>query len=419
VAVTAPLVISPEPLGAEMAGMAIRATELARAVAGEAAYVHPHAPGNLRARAAAASAVVAQPPWPLSARELRKSGARLVYDLYDPEPLEALQYLAGRRAGVRTTVTTMSLDRMVNALHDGHAFLCASERQRDLWTGTLLAQRLITPAVHDADPTLGGLLAVVPFGVPDDPPAPGPSPRERFGLAADDELVLWNGGIWDWLDAESVLRAVARLSPERLRLRLVFMGTSGAAQARDAEARARDLARELGLLGRVVRFNDGWVPYEERGAWLLQADCAVAAHRDHLETRFSHRTRLLDCIWAGLPIVCTRGDDLAERVEREDLGAVARPGDPDGLAAALAQVLDRGRASYADRLAAAAAELRWSRVAEPLVRLIDAGGDSRPLGARAGRQRPHSVGLRARDAAYIAARTGLNAVGREDWPRVR
>jgi glycosyltransferase involved in cell wall biosynthesis len=412
------LILSPEPLGAEMAGMAIRATELARAVGGEAAYVHPHAPGDLRERAAAAGVVVAQPPWPLAARELRRSGARLIYDLYDPEPLEALQFLAGRRAGVRRTVTAMSLDRMVDALHDGHAFLCASERQRDLWTGTLLAERLITPAVHDADPALGGLLAVVPFGVPDAPPAPGPGPRERFGLADDDELVLWNGGIWDWLDPESVLRAVAQLSPERPRLRLVFMGTSGAAQARDAEARARDLARELGLLGRVVRFNDGWVPYEERGAWLLQADAAVAAHHDHLETRFSHRTRLLDCLWAGVPVVCTRGDDLAERVAADDLGAAVPPGDPGALAAALARVLDAGRSSFGPALARAAEELRWSRVAEPLAALISAGPSS-PLGVRAGRRRPRSPGLRARDLGYIAARTALNAVGARDWPRVR
>ena len=413
------LVLSPEPLGAAMAGMAIRATELARAVGGEAVYVHPHAPGELRERAAAAGVVVGQPPWPLAARALRRSGARLIYDLYDPEPLEALQFLAGRSAGVRRAVTAMSLDRLVDALHDGHAFLCASERQRDLWTGALLAQRLITPAVHDADPSLGGLLAVVPFGVPDEPPRPGPGPRERFGLAADDEVVLWNGGLWDWLDADSVLRAVARLSPERPRLRLVFRGSSRAAQARDAETRARDLARDLGLLGRVVRFNDGWVPYAERGAWLLQADCAVAAQGDHLETRFAHRTRVLDCLWAGLPVVCTRGDDLAARIEREDLGAAVPVEDPDALAAALARVLDRGRDAYADRLARAAAELRWSRVAEPLAALIAAAGPSAPLGARAGRRRPRSFGLRAREAGYVAARRVLNAAGRQDWPRVR
>ena len=118
-------------------------------------------------------------------------------------------------------------------------------------------------------------------------------------------------------------------------------------------------------------------------------------------------------------MVCTRGDELAERVEREDLGAAVAPEDPAALATALAQVLDRGRAAYADRLAVAAAELRWSRVAEPLARLAAEREGSEPLGARAGRRRPHSVGLRSRDAAYVAARSLLNAVGRRDWPRVR
>jgi len=417
--VSRPLLLSPGPLGPELAGPAIRAKELARAIGGEVAHSHPHAPDDLRERAAAAGVVVAHPAWPLSARALRRSGARLIYDLYDPEPLEALQFLAGRGAPVRKTVTAMSLDRLLNALHDGHAFLCASERQRDLWTGCLLAQRLIAPAVHDADPTLGGLLAVVPFGVPDEPPSPGPGPRERFGLASDDEVVLWNGGLWDWLDAESVLRAVARLSPERPRLRLVFMGASLAAQARDAEARARALARDLGLLGGVVQFNDRWIPYAERGAWLLQADCAVAAHRDHVETRYSHRTRLLDCLWAGLPPVCTRGDALAHRVEREQLGVAVPPEDPAALAEALAHVLDRGRAAYEKPLAAAARELRWSRVAEPLARLAMPREGSQPLGVRARRPRPRSAALRARDAAYRTARVALNAAGRRDWPTVR
>src|SRR4051794_41370878 len=133
------LVLSPAPLGAELAGPAIRATELACAVGGEVVFSHPHAPGDLAARAAAAGVVVAHPPWPLSARALRRSGARLIYDLYDPEPLEALQFLAGRRAGVRKTVTAMSLDRLGKAPHERHAFPCAARRQRDPWTRALLA----------------------------------------------------------------------------------------------------------------------------------------------------------------------------------------------------------------------------------------------------------------------------------------
>jgi hypothetical protein len=76
------------------------------------------------------------------------------------------------------------------------------------------------------------------------------------------------------------------------------------------------------MLGSGVIFNDTWVPYEHRDGWLMAADCALSTHLEHLETRFSSRTRLLDCFWARLPIVCTGGDELADRVERENLGAV-------------------------------------------------------------------------------------------------
>ena len=169
-----------------------------------------------------------------------------------------------------------------------------------------------------------------------------------------------------------------------------------------------------------MRFNDDWVPYAHRGAWLLQADCAVAAHHDHLETRFAHRTRLLDCLWAGLPVVCTRGDELAERIERDDLGAtVASRRIPRALAAAL----DARARPRARRLRGPARRRRGrASVVAGGGAARAAGGGARgelPLGARAGRRRPRSPALRGRDAAYVAARSVLNGVGRRDWPRVR
>ena len=64
-----------------------------------------------------------------------------------------------------------------------------------------------------------------------------------------------------------------------------------------------------------VFFNRAWVPYDERGAWFAEADLGVSAHLDSLEARFAFRTRLLDHIAAGTPLVVTRGDVLAELVE--------------------------------------------------------------------------------------------------------
>ena len=418
------LFICADPVGENMAGLGIRCWELARALSGaaEVTVAHggteqrerdgvrtvafrAHAPGALRPLIEGADAVVAHPQWPLGDRWLRRSPARVIVDLYCPETLETLELLAGTRAVERRQRTATTLDRLHAALRTGHNFMCASETQRDLWLGAMLALRLIGPELYERDPSLREVIDLVPFGVPDTPPPPTGrgGPREAIaGLGADSEIVLWNGGIWSWLDAESAIRAVAAVAARRPRVRLVFMGaTPDHPAAAASSTAARKLAGELGVLDSVVHFHDRWIPYEQRGAWLGQAACAISAHGQHLETRFAYRTRLLDCFWAGLPVVCTSGDDLAERVQREELGAVAPPGDVDALGAALERVLEAGRDSYADRLRAAARGQTWPLVAEPLARWISMPAPSLRPGETAGALRP-PLAQRMREAAYLA-----------------
>jgi glycosyltransferase involved in cell wall biosynthesis len=418
------LFVSHDPVGEEMAGLGIRTFELARVVARHAdvTVAHggrdsgpfggletlipfkPHDPAPLRSLIASADVVVAHPVWPVLSRCLRRSPARVVHDLYNPETLETLELFARRPPLARRLMGHATLDRLHDALRTGHHFMCASERQRDLWLGAMLALRLIEPEAYDADPGLRSVIDTVPFGLPSEPPAPAPGvagPRDRIpALDGDSELVLWNGGIWDWLDGETAVRAAALLAERRPRLRLVFMGGSPHPASRAATERVRAVAAELGVLDRVVAFHSGWVPYAERSAWLAEADCAISTHRDHLETRFAFRTRILDCLWAGVPVVCTGGDDLADRVSRERLGATTPAGDPAAVAAALDEVLERGRAGYADALARAAADYVWPVAAAPLVRWVsDTDQPTRPGDAR-GAVRP-TPGHRARTAAYL------------------
>ncbi|HEX4628986.1 MAG TPA: hypothetical protein VH137_09375, partial [Gemmatimonadales bacterium] len=141
--------------------------------------------------------------------------------------------------------------------------------------------------------------------------------------------------------------------------------------------------------------------YAERGVWLTQAACGLSTHSEHLESRFAYRTRLLDCFWAGLPVVCTTGDDLAERVQREGLGAVAPPGDVEALSTAMARVLDTGRESYAPALRNAAEQQTWRRVAEPLARWISEPRPASRPGDAPGALRPPLAQL-LRDGAYLA-----------------
>jgi len=428
------LVISQDRLDGPVGGTSIRALELARVLRDHAdvtlagigdvpaqrdgiacvAY-RPQQPNALRGPVDAADVVLALPQWPPLMRLLRGARARLAFDLYVPEALETIGGFPGQRALLRRTLTEFAVDRTIDALRGGDFFICASEKQRDLYLGMLLAERLVDPRRYADDPTLRSLIDVVPFGVADDEPVAtgaGGARTQIAGVGPDDELVLWNGGIWPWLDPEIAVRAVAQLASRRERLRLVFMGNATQVPAQRATANARALAEELGVLNRHVFFNDAWVPYDERADWLLEADCALYAHHDNLETRFAFRTRLLDCFWAQLPAICSSGDDLAGAIDRGGAGAVFSPGDVDGCARAVESALERGRADFAGPLQALAEAYRWSRVVRPLADFVGRDGAAAPP-RRA--LRPAHV---LRRGGYLAARKALDVVGLRDYPRL-
>jgi glycosyltransferase involved in cell wall biosynthesis len=250
--------------------------------------------------------------------------------------------------------------------------LCASEKQRDYWLGAMSALGRVNPYTHADDPTLRRLIAVVPFGLPSDPPRhtcqvlKGVHP----GIGKDDKVIFWGGGIWDWLDPTTLIHVMARFVERRPDIKLFFMGIRHP-NPRELERKTVTetiaLSKEFGLYGRTVFFNE-WVAYEERGNYLLEADLGVSLHRDHLETRFSFRTRFLDYLWAGLPMVVTQGDVLSDQVKAAGLGRVVEPGDADGVAEAILSLLEtlNLREAYGLRFERVAAAYRWDVATRPL-----------------------------------------------------
>ncbi len=371
------LVVSTEPVGTQMAGPAIRAYELARTLA-DACAVTISAPApstvadprlrlveagmadveQLVATAREHDIVVAQelPPIVLA----RLGSVRLVADLYNALVVELLEGGAQRRTQRRIAARTLAMCAAADLV------LCANERQRDLLIGGMALHGLLDPETYARDPTLRSLVAIVGFGLPDEPaPKPSGALRAAFpAIAESDRVLLWGGGVWDWLDPETPLRALERLDPS-VHLVMLGLGRPGLEASGQGSAADRFLDAAAGVPR--VHVNTGWVPYAERGQWLADADLAVSAHRDHLEARYAHRTRLLDALWAGLPVVTTRGDALSDLIERERLGAAVAPGDADGYAEACARLLGPEGDGARARVAEVAPALRWSVLAAPLV----------------------------------------------------
>jgi len=413
-------------VGAVMSSQAIRAYELGRALSRLGADVRLFATEvsgadglelpaqaydrrkGLGAALDEVDVVVSQPQWPTMMSELRRSGKRLIFDLYYPDEFEKLEYDAGRRI-TRDLRLALTRDRFNEALRIGHHLIVASEKQRDLWLGAITALGLIDPDRYPDDPSLRTSIDAVPFGVPSEPPEPGPPPWDRFdGIADGDEVLLWNGGIWPWFDAPTAVRAVAELARRRPRVRLVFMAINpDDPTSRDAVAEARALASELGVLDRNVYFNTEWVPYDDRGRWMLAADAALVSHRAGLEARFCFRSRVLDCYWAKLPVISTTGDLFSDEIEREGIGATAPPSDPVAMAVAIESVLERGRASYAEPMEQVAARYRWEDAARSLGRFVF----SEELPPRIGERSRRSAASALRGSAYRVLEAGSRLRG--------
>jgi len=306
--------------------------------------------------------------------ELARIEQPLALDLYDPVLLENLELF--RTAPEDQRVAQYERDRglLDEQLGAGDFFLCATERQRDLYIGALLLRGRITPALVDGDRQLRALIDVVPFGLPSDPPRK----REAVlrgtlpGIGDDDALLLWTGGLWDWMDPLTLVEAMPRVVAHRPDVRLVFL--AGRHPGNVAEMRAPGIAREraraLGL-DRAIFFYDQWVPYEQRADVLLDADVAVSLHHQHLETQYAAvRSRFLDHLWAGLPSLVSDGDAAAALVRTHELGLVVAPQDVGGVALALCELLDDQprRASYAANARRLAQQYTWTQTLAPLMR---------------------------------------------------
>ncbi len=337
---------------------------------------------------------------------LRDLAIPLVFSIPHSFALESLPAFADRGASLRWGIYEESLAVLTDQLLVGDFFVCNSERQRDYWLGMLSALGRVNPATYDDDPALRRLVDVVPFGLPDEQPQHRRQVLKgvRPGIAADDRVIYWGGGIYDWLDPLTLVRAMAMVREQCPKAKAFFAATRhpdpGVAPSR-AVQETRRLSSELGLLDSCIIFND-WVPYEERPNYLLEADVGVSLHLDHIETRYAFRNRVLDYIWAGLPMVVTEGDVAAELVAQHGLGKVVGYRDAEGLAEALLELLSFPdlRARYGDRFPAVAARYRWSRAVAPLIEFCRAprlapDRDRRRL-ALAGRKRGWAAAWRMR-----------------------
>ncbi|MEJ2598480.1 MAG: glycosyltransferase [Anaerolineales bacterium] len=259
---------------------------------------------------------------------LSTTRTRLVVDLYDPTILENLHYYLHEPLESQKALNLHGVNITNRLLRLGDFFICGNERQRDFW------------------------------------------------LPPDARIVLWGGGIWNWLDPLTLVKAWPRVIARHRNARLVFLGTrhpNPLVPEHQMAQKTQDLAAEIGEKDRSIVFFE-WIAYQDREALLSESSVGVALHPIHVETRYSIRTRVLDYLWARLPVLVTEGDVTSEWVQEFGLGRVVPQFDDHAVAQALIEILDRPKEDWRPAFQPLIERFRWSKVIQPLEHYCLEGG---------------------------------------------
>jgi glycosyltransferase involved in cell wall biosynthesis len=308
---------------------------------------------------------------------LRKSTKLLVADAYAPVVLESLARFKGIR-GYRSRLILSQAGRIQREqVLRSDVLICANEYQRLYYMGALIADQGLTVDQFNKDENLSNRIVTIPFGLSESPPVHRKQVLKGVvpGISITDKVVLWSGGIYEWFDVETLIQAFNLLKHSSPEIKLYFQGgkhPNPDVPEMPVVARAKQLATDFGLLNNTVFFNDSWVSFEDRENYLMEADLGVTSHFDSLETTFAFRTRMLDYIWAGLPVVTTQGDFFAKEVKRLELGVVTKFSDPEDLSKSIRDLLaDDVLYTHARKeLLSLRPSYYWDTIVIPLIRAI-------------------------------------------------
>lgn len=389
------LIVSSDKIGVKMAGSAIRYYEFAKSLSkycdvtlasfGNSELTEPdfkivsytmEDPQEIEICAAEADIILVQGYVTETCQNFFNiaKNHNLIVDLYDPYVIEHLEIFKNHDIALRRRDNKTAESILKKQLETGDYFICANDKQRSYWIGMLSAAGKITPDTYDLGRNMGNYIGIVPYGIPDEEPVHTKNVIKGVipGINEDDKVLIWGGGVWNWFDPLTLIKAMKIISEKRQDVKLFFMGVkhpNPSIPTMKMLTDAVDLARELNLIDKYVFFNFDWVDYNERQNYLMEADIGVSCHFDTLETQMSFRTRILDYLWTDLPIVCTKGDYFGDLLEARNIGLSVDYQDENQFAEKILKLIEDKQmyAACKENIKQVAEQLKWKNVTKPLV----------------------------------------------------
>jgi glycosyltransferase involved in cell wall biosynthesis len=149
------------------------------------------------------------------------------------------------------------------------------------------------------------------------------------GVPGDSFVVLWCGGYNAWTDIETLFAGLEWAMAQESKVHYVSVG------ANTYQKTDNVYTRLLGMIQQSPHRNRfhmlGWRPWGEIPNYYRGSDVGLNIDAPHYETIYGTRTRLVEMIAAGLPVVTSLGCELSYLIGRHGAGLTFEPGDRQGL----------------------------------------------------------------------------------------
>ena len=212
-----------------------------------------------------------------------------------------------------------------NILRSADLFSCVSARQAYATIGELGAAGRLNKRTSGYEFT-----NVVPIGIPEEDYVHEKTVfRGKGSIKKDDFVILWTGGFNTWTDVDTLfngLEAAMGINPK-----IKFVATGGEIPEQDiityphfVELISSSPLKENFLL-------KGWINGKDVPNYYFEADLGINIDKDIYEVKLGSKSRILDWMRAGLPVISSNVCELVEIMKKEKIGYTFKPHDAADL----------------------------------------------------------------------------------------
>lgn len=160
------------------------------------------------------------------------------------------------------------------------------------------------------------------------------SALQEHGICERDFVVLWCGGYNTWTDVKTLFQGLEIAMRLNSHLHYVSVGASTYVAGDNTYLKFVEMVNTSSYRERYHML--GWRPWKEVSQYYCESDVGINIDAMHYETVYGTRTRLVEMMAAGLPVITSLGSEVSYELKAHDAAVTFDTGDASQLANRLA-----------------------------------------------------------------------------------